>query len=163
MEASHLKEQEAEAARQMSELMQPILAKDLPLTANRDKILEALKEKLVASFNSEDLTNKIVAVYAKYFSDDDITAMTRFYESPAGQHSLEAMPKMFADLAHIGQKFAIENLPLIKAQLCEEFPELRGEAKFCPAGPKPHPPRYFSVGAGLRPARAAALLGFHLL
>ena len=135
MEASHLKEQEGEVARQMFESLRPIFAKDLPLTANRDKILEALKEKLAASFNSEDLTNKIVAVYAKYFSDDDITAMTRFYESPAGQHFLEAMPKMLADLTRIGHKFAFENLPLIKNQLCEEFPELRGEAKFCPAGP----------------------------
>ena len=40
-----------------------------------------------------------VASYEKYLSRDDVRAMIRFYDSPAGRRLVEAMPKITSEMA----------------------------------------------------------------
>ena len=134
-EVQRLREHSAKAGRTLFESMRPMLLASLPPTASRQAILDAYVEKLLDLFKSDDFTDRVAASYAKYFSDDDIKALTKFYETPAGQHFNEAFPQLVGELNGAGQQLALENISRIFKELCKEYPELKGVAKFCPASP----------------------------
>ena len=102
------------------------------MTPNRDKILDSYLEKVTSAIKSDEFLDAGAAVYAKYLSDDDVKALTAFYETPAGQHFNAAASKIFAESAEVGQELMRKNLPRILESLCDEYPELQGEAQFCP-------------------------------
>lgn len=105
LDVAHAKEKEISAGRTLSESMRPRLAESLPPTPNRDKILDSYVIKLIALLQTEEFADRWVAVYAKYLSDDDIKALTQFYETPAGQHFNAAMPQLVGDLNRLGRKW----------------------------------------------------------
>jgi hypothetical protein len=135
IEVSRLREREVEIGHVLMESMRPALLAAIPPTPNREKILEAYGEKLVSVLQSQEVMDRVAGAYAKFFTDEDIKAITQFYQTPAGSHFLEAGPKFAGELFAIGQGFAQQNLGSILGQLCHEFPELQGVAKFCPEGP----------------------------
>jgi hypothetical protein len=59
-------------------------------------------DKYFAEFRKEFDLNKVfeiqVAAYDKYLSAEDVKAMVRFYESPAGKHMTDAMPQIMGDM-----------------------------------------------------------------
>jgi len=133
-----LRENMGAAMHSMFDNMRPTLVQSLPPTPNRDKIIDAYFGKLVTLTQSDDFFSSATAVYAKYLSDDDIKALTVFYGTPAGQHYNAVASKIFAESARLGAQTMTQNLPRILGELCTEYPELQGQAKFCPAV-KPNP------------------------
>jgi hypothetical protein len=85
---------------------------------------------------SPDGIDGLVRIYAKYFTDDDVKAATKFYETPAGQHFLEIYPKVYVDSVQWGQRLGQEGAPKILKQLCVEYPELQVDRSTCPADPE---------------------------
>lgn len=128
----HLQAREADAAHAMFGVMRPTILASLPPTPNREKIADAYGEKFLALVTSQEFTDRYVALYAKYFSDEDIKALAAFYESPVGQHYNDAAGQIESEGAQIGAQLARENLASIYKSLCEDYPELNGVAKFCP-------------------------------
>jgi TonB family protein len=120
-------------AKAMMQQLRPVLIASLPDTPHRDQIVDAYGDKLTALLTSQEATNRIAAIYAKYLSMDDVTAMIQFYQTPAGQHALTAMPQIVSESTQVGANLAQENLPRIFEDLCKEYPELQGKTKFCPA------------------------------
>jgi hypothetical protein len=57
------------------------------------------KEKM----DMRDLIEKIMPVYDKYYTVDDIKAINAFYESPTGQKILASMPQVMHECMQIGQ------------------------------------------------------------
>jgi TonB family protein len=130
-EVIHFKENAAKAGRQVFESLRPALMASLPATRSRERITDAYIDKLLALMQSDSHTERVVAIYAKYFSDQDVQELVRFYQTPTGQHFNAAMPQLFGDLSQIGQQLALDNIPAIFKQLCKEFPELQDDARFC--------------------------------
>jgi TonB family protein len=128
---THFKEKQEAAMRQIFEPMRPTLLATIPVTPNREKILDAYISKLTGLVESDDFMDRLTALYAKYLTDDDVNAASAFYETPAGQHYLENSTKMMPQIFQIGQRLATDNIPTILKDLCKEYPELQGEAKFC--------------------------------
>jgi len=54
------------------------------------------------------LVEKLVPVYAKYYSLDDLKAVNAFYQTPAGQHLLAAQPMVAKESLAIGQAWGHE-------------------------------------------------------
>jgi TonB family protein len=131
IELTHLKEKQEEAMRAIFDSMRPTLIATIPVTPNREKILNTYIDKLVALLQSDDFKDRLVGVYAKNLTDDDVRAASAFYATPAGQHCLESSIKLAPEVMQIGQKIARDNIPSILEDLCKEYPELQGEAKFC--------------------------------
>jgi hypothetical protein len=129
-----LKERTADTARAMFQTLRPMLMTSIPPTPKRDQIIDAYSEKLGALLTSGEYTDRIAAIYAKYFSDEDIQALSAFYQTPAGQHYLAVSPQLVRDSSQLGMRIALDNIPNIFKELCKEYPELQGVAKFCPAG-----------------------------
>jgi TonB family protein len=112
--------------------VRPAILASLPATANREKIADAYVEKLTRLFSSPELIDRIAVIYANHFTDDDVKALADFFQTPAGRHFNDAGAQLFSAGFDAGQAMAREHVPDILRSLCEEYPELQGEAKFCP-------------------------------
>src|SRR2546425_2465156 len=128
----HLKEQTAKTSDAMVDSLRPMMQAVLPVTPNREKIADAYVKDLMTLLDTQEFTDRTLGAYAKYFSGDDIKGLIQFYQTPAGQHFAEAMAPLFNELNQVGQQMAMEHLPEIFRQLCKDYPELQGKAKFCP-------------------------------
>ncbi|MGC2420102.1 MAG: TonB family protein [Candidatus Acidiferrales bacterium] len=133
LDVTHAQDRAESVGRVMFQTVRPQVMAALPLTPDRDKIADVYLSKVIALFRTEEFTDGMVDVYARYFSDDDVKAMTAFYETPAGQHLNEHMTDLQADSINFGRQLAMDNVGKILMDLCEEFSELQGQAKFCPA------------------------------
>lgn len=112
--------------------LRPQLEAALPRTPNREKIIDAYEEKLVALVRQPEFQDGIVAIYAKHLSDDDVKAIDMFYQTPAGQHFVAQLPVIVNESGALGQQAATDGIPRILGELCQEYPELKGQADFCP-------------------------------
>lgn len=110
----------------------PMIIDSLPPTVDRERIANAYLEKLIALLQSETFYERVEAAYAKYLSDEDVKAIIQFYESPAGERLIAALPQLSAELLELGRQMATDAMPGIFKELCSQFPELQGKAKFCP-------------------------------
>ena len=152
-EAMHFKENAMKGGRQIFESLRPALMASLPATPGRERITDAYIDKLLGLLQSDSYTDRVIAIYVKYFSDEDVRGLIEFYQTPTGQHFNAAMPQLLGDLNAIGQKLAMDNLPAIFRQLCKEFPELRDDARFC-GEPDPQKKSRFNVPGTSFPAGA---------
>lgn len=91
---------------------------DLPEKALRI-VNEVATEHLKDSTLSDQLFNRLIPIYAKYFSHDDIKAMLAFYDTPIGRKTIEVMPRLLADSMQAGQEWAVAN----QAQLDQHLKE----------------------------------------
>jgi len=67
------------------------------------------------------LVARMVPVYAKYFTHDEIRALLTFYESDIGKKTTAVMPKALQEGALAGQSWANELAPEIKTELEKRF------------------------------------------
>jgi hypothetical protein len=135
VELSHMKDRLPQMMNAIFESLTPALRQSLPPTQQREKILEDYKQKLSNLLTGDEFTDELVVTYAKYLTDEDVQGIIQFYGTPAGQHLLEVTPKMATEFMGIGQRLAARHIPDIIRQLCKEYPELQGDAKFCPSDP----------------------------
>lgn len=117
--------------RKTFESFRPVLLASIPDTPSRERIADSYIEKLLATLQSDAYLERVIALYAKYFSHSDVQQLIQFYQTPEGQHFNAVMPQFFADLSEAGQSLAMENVPVIFKQLCSEFPELENDPRFC--------------------------------
>jgi hypothetical protein len=57
---------------------------------------------------AEDLVARLIPIYAKYFSVEDLKAINAFYESPVGQRFVASMGPMTQENMKIGQAWGQE-------------------------------------------------------
>jgi hypothetical protein len=55
--------------------------------------------------NVRELIEKIIPVYDKYYTLEDLKAVNAFYESPAGQKVLATLPQVMQESMKIGQEW----------------------------------------------------------
>lgn len=133
LDAAHVKDNMQTMGRTMFDTMRPQLLKSLPTTPNRDKIVDSYETEIVSLLTNQQTLDKMIDIYAHYLTDDDAKAIAEFYRSQAGQHLIQVTPNLIRDGSMVGQSVVIENMESILHRLCDEYPELQGEAKFCPA------------------------------
>lgn len=133
LEVTHAAERAQSAGRTAFEPLRAQVTASMPATPNREKIVSAYFEKIIALFQGPEFTDDLVSVYSRYFSDADVIALTQFYETPAGQHLNDHLGDVMADSMKNGQQLVTSHLDVIFSELCKEYPELQGEARFCPA------------------------------
>jgi hypothetical protein len=134
LEVLHVREDMMQGAGDGFDAMLAQLQDLLPDLPDKDKILEAYKKALVGLFQSQDLTDRIVAVYAQYLSDEDVKGITQFFESPAGKHYQATEGDMNNSLSDAVGQLGKDKVPSILSGLCTEFPDLQGKVAFCSAG-----------------------------
>ncbi len=134
----HLRSRTSEMSHTMFQSLRPAVVASLPPTPNRERIADSYEQRLAALLASQEFIDREAALYAKYLSDDDVKALSDFYQTSAGQHFNDATAQLTAASSQAGQEMVAENLPSILSGLCADFPELQGAAPFCP---KQTPPK----------------------
>ena len=62
-------------------------------------------EKFSAKLDARELVEKIVPIYDKYYTLDDLRAVNAFYSSPAGQKILSTLPQVMKESMSVGQEW----------------------------------------------------------
>lgn len=137
LDVMNVKENIKAMGQSMSAELRPAIIASLPPTPHREQIADAYLSKIMALLESPENLDRMVALYAKYFSDEDIKALTAFYATPVGQHFNSVSAQLFDDMTQAGQQMVRENLVPIMRELCKEYPELSGKTRFCPAAEQP--------------------------
>jgi len=88
------------------------------------KFNQLMQEKMIQKFDALDLAAIYVPVYDKYFSIDDIRAMTGFYESPAGKKMVSSMAPMTADAMGAMMPAIMKMTADIQKEIYAEHPEM---------------------------------------
>jgi TonB family protein len=136
LEVMHYEEKATAGMNGMIPTVRKQLEAAFPPTPNREKILDRFFEELLGLAKTEEFKGAIENVYAKYLTDDDVKAMVEFYKSPAGQHYNDFSTKIILESEKVGETMGQTHALDILKDLCKEYPELQGEAKFCPASTK---------------------------
>jgi hypothetical protein len=108
------------------------------------KFMDTFSQKYTASAPTGPVTDAMVPIYARNFTMEEIQQLTKFYESPLGQHLVKVMPKVVGESqaagARIDQPLAVAALrsmetdyPQIKQMLPAERPAPASDA--APAAP----------------------------
>jgi hypothetical protein len=86
-------------------------------------IVSEVVQSTVASHVSgpNGLVARMVPVYAKYFTHDEVRALLAFYASDIGKKTVAVMPMALQEGAQIGQAWANELAPEIKTELEKRF------------------------------------------
>jgi hypothetical protein len=98
------------------QMLQNLKTQHPELPARNFQIVQEVAEKeFENAFEGPDgLQSKMIPLYAKYFTAEDIKGLIAFYQGPLGQKSLSVMPALMQDAMKIGQQWAAEATPRVQ-------------------------------------------------
>jgi hypothetical protein len=81
------------------------------------RVIEVVREVLggefVKAFNGSEVKDQLIALYAKYFTHEDVKGMIAFYQSDVGRKSIANLPSLTNDGAAIGERWGRANMPRV--------------------------------------------------
>jgi hypothetical protein len=69
---------------------------------------------------SEDITNMVIPIYEKYYTETDINQLITFYNSPIGKKMIATMPQIMQESMTAGQSWGKQIGQRVLAQLKEK-------------------------------------------
>jgi uncharacterized protein len=133
LDVMHIHDRVIEGGRTVFQTLRPQLLASLPATPKREQITDAFQNRLLELFDTQEFTDHYLALYAKLLSDEDVKGLIAFYETPAGMHYNAVFGQLATGGSQLGQDLAREHITDILHSLCKDYPELNGQAAFCPA------------------------------
>lgn len=107
-------------------------------TINSSQIPSKFWDEVLKAVDPDKFMNLLVPIYDKHFSNDELSALITFYETPLGKKLLSELPQIITESAAAGDKYGqeIANQVIKRMQTEGTFPSA------APAGDgKPLPPR----------------------
>jgi hypothetical protein len=105
------------------------------------QFVDAFVARFQKHFDPNSLTDRIIPIYDKYLTDEDLKGLIAYYHSPLGQRMLKSLPELTRESQAagfaMGQRAAQETMDELKA----EFPEFTGakeDEKPAASEPKPN-------------------------
>jgi uncharacterized protein len=84
------------------------------------QFVDAFQTKFQKHFDPNSLAERVVPIYDKYLSEEDVKGLLDYYNSPLGQRMLKALPEVARESQAVGfalgQKAAQEALEELKAE-----------------------------------------------
>ena len=111
----------------MEKNMRPMITSSLPPGDYREKLLDLFFERFQqhSKAQMQQLLDSAVPLYDKYFSDDDIKGLIRFYETPLGQRAISVLPKVSIEMQAEGMKLGEKMGRQSMTEVFLEHPELK--------------------------------------
>lgn len=76
-------------------------------------VREVLNTEFEQAFNGPEIRERQIALYAKYFTPDDVKGMLAFYQTDLGKKAIAAMPSLTREGSAIGEQWARSNMPRV--------------------------------------------------
>jgi len=108
----------------MSKSIKPLLTNSLPAGEYREKLVDLFFVKFTTKTNVDHLLDLAVPVYDKNFSHQEIRSLIEFYQTPLGQKTITALPKVTAEMQEQGRKWGEELGKQCMLEVLAEHPNL---------------------------------------
>jgi hypothetical protein len=136
MELVGARDQIQDAVSNSSEQYREKLLATVPNNDKGQAFVTSFIESYQKKFDVDQMTEQLVAIYDKHYTDDEIKTMLQFYGSPVGQKVAAEMPKISREIQVVsrttGAKAAKDALQALKAQ----NPEIGQSARLGNNGPR---------------------------
>jgi len=136
MELIGARDQIQDAVNNSSEQYREKLLATVPNNDKGQAFVTSFIESYQKKFDVDQMTEQLVAIYDKHFTDDEIKTMLQFYGSPVGQKVAAETPKIGREIQVVsrttGAKAAKDALQALKAQ----NPEIGQSARLGNNGPR---------------------------
>ncbi|HLZ52636.1 MAG TPA: DUF2059 domain-containing protein [Candidatus Acidoferrum sp.] len=120
MELIGVRDQVQDAVNNSTEQYREKLLATVPNNDKGQAFVTSFVESYQKKFDVDQLTEQLVAIYDKHYTDEDIKNLLQFYGSPAGQKVAAEMPKIAREIQAAsratGARAAKETLQALKAQ-----------------------------------------------
>ena len=83
--------------------MMDMMAKNMNITDN--ELIKELKDEMSTDENIAEILNEMRIIYKKHFSQADIKALIKFYESPIGKKLVKEQPNVMTESMEVGQNW----------------------------------------------------------
>src|ERR1700741_1742484 len=97
MELVGARDAEQDATTRATEQFRENLVSSIPDSQRGQQFVNAFVADYQKKFNPDDVTNRMVEIYGKHFTAEDIKGLLQFYGSPLGQKFAAEMPKIMAE------------------------------------------------------------------
>jgi hypothetical protein len=98
----------------------PAIARGNPaVERDFDALVPAMLSAMDGRMN--ELLDGMAAIYARFFTTDEIKQITGFYQAPVGQKFLQIMPSILQESMAVGQKFGQEVAAEAQSKMIEEL------------------------------------------
>jgi hypothetical protein len=82
-----------------------------------DEIRATIDKWYDAEINFDDIRPKMVEIYVKDFTEDDLKQILAFYQSPVGQKAIKNLPTVMREGAMVAQEYTKAKIPSLNAEL----------------------------------------------
>ena len=110
---------------QMLATMLPSLSNAPGLDADTRRALGRLADLLREEMKKVDFNSLTAQLYDKYFTNDEVRELIRFYESAIGQKAIQVLPALTQESMERGGREGQLAAQRAMARFVEEYPELR--------------------------------------
>jgi uncharacterized protein len=125
LEVSGAKKLVTQTMASMTTSVRPVLSNSLPPGEYREKLIDLFFAKFQSKADSAQLLDLAVPLYDKYFSQDEIKGLIRFYETPLGQKLLSVLPQLMDEMSEIGRKWGEQAGRDSMQEVLTEHPEMQ--------------------------------------
>ena len=105
-------------AQQVSSQLFPMVKRSHPEVP--DSVWADILKELNLDMTSGKLLDMLIPIYGRQFSDEDVTNLVAFYESPLGKKFSAAQPEIARESMTAGQQWGLEIVERIKSRLKEK-------------------------------------------
>jgi uncharacterized protein len=77
-------------------------------------------EEMAKEINGTELTNLIIPVYEKYYTEEDLKKLILFYNSEVGKKTIQLMPLIMQESMIIGRDWGLKLSEKVQAKLKEK-------------------------------------------
>ena len=116
--------------------MRPMMNSSLPPGEYRDKLLDLFSERFQSKLRVEQFVNLTIPIYDKYFTQDEIEGLTKFYQTSLGKKVITVLPQVLVESQtesmKLGEKYGREAM----AEVLDEHPDLKKGLEEAATAPK---------------------------
>ena len=130
-----------EATTKSTEQYRDSLLATVPDNDRGQAFISAFMHSYQKKFHPDDMTDGLVAIYDKHFTEDEIKGLLQFYGSPLGQKYAAEMPKVSAESNSAGRAVSLRVARDVMQDLRKQFPGVGAQARLTKphAGPQVQP------------------------
>jgi uncharacterized protein len=109
----------------MSDNVRPMLESSLPAGEYRARLIDLFFQKFQGKLTVDKLLELSVPVYDKYFSLEEIDALTKFYQTPVGKKIMSVLPEVVLETQSAAMKLGEELGRQSMIEVLDEHPDLK--------------------------------------
>jgi hypothetical protein len=118
-----------EATTRGSEQFRENLVSSIPDSERGQQFVNAFVADYQKKFNPNDVTNRMVEIYGKHFTAEDIKGLLQFYGSPLGQKFAAEMPKVLAETQAANRAEGTRVAKEVLQDLRKQYPGVSAQAR----------------------------------